>query len=95
MTRKKHNHLVHDARCAKPLDDWHLICPLKPLPGLEWVHAEVVRHSGDGKLQPGDRKVMFAAPGGRENFIISAEGAEALGAELLRVSALARKANES
>jgi hypothetical protein len=91
MPRKKHDNLVHDDRCAKPLDDTHLVCPLKPLPGLEWVHAEVVQA---GKIKPGDHKVMFAAPGGRENFIISADAADALGAELLRVAALARKANK-
>jgi hypothetical protein len=92
MTRKRHNNLVHDDRCAKPLDDTHLVCPLKPLPGLEWVHAEVVRV---GTIGPGDHKVMFSAPGAYEDWIISAEAAEALGAELLRVAALARKANES
>lgn len=90
MPRKKHDNRAHDPRCSKPRDERHMVCPLTPLPGLEWVHAEVVRN---GKISPGDHRVMFAAPGGRENFIITADAADALGAELLRVAALARKAN--
>lgn len=91
MARKPHNNSSHHDRCEKPHDDSHEICPLKPIPGLEWVkQTRMVRI---GSIRP-THKICYPAPGGREEHIVTADAAEALAAELLRVAALTRKANE-
>ena len=41
MPRKIHNATTHHDRCAKPLDDSHRICPLKPDPNLDVPEVEI------------------------------------------------------
>jgi hypothetical protein len=46
MPRKTHNHIAHHARCAKPGDDTHKICPLAPDPDLEIPQVDTEKAGG-------------------------------------------------
>lgn len=86
MARKIHNATTHHDRCAKPLDDSHKICPLKPDPNLDVPEVEI---EPVGRL--GHHVTWITAEGSRE--YMTPDEAFEFASALLRAADRARKAD--